>query len=85
MTGVSIQPRDFGGKERRNKNALFFFFFFFSYTFLFVLSLGIGGVDFLDHTDDPLHLTAVYQQIIEALLGIGYEPGVTLFGAPYDW
>jgi len=46
---------------------------------------GISGVDYLDHTDDPLHLTSVYLPIIEAMLAIGYEPGVTLFGAPYDW
>ena len=46
---------------------------------------GLGGVDYLDHTDDPLKLTAYYAPIIDALKTIGYVAGTNIFGAPYDW
>ena len=46
---------------------------------------GLNGVNKLDHFDDPFDLTAYYQDIIDALLAVGYEPGKDLFGAPYDW
>lgn len=46
---------------------------------------GLEGVDKLDHFDDPFGLTDYFMPIIDALAGIGYEGGKTMFGAPYDW
>lgn len=30
-------------------------------------------------------LTSIYQELIDALVGVGYEVRRDLFGAPYDW
>lgn len=30
-------------------------------------------------------LTSIYQELIDALVGVGYEVQRDLFGAPYDW
>jgi lysophospholipase-3 len=47
---------------------------------------GLQGVRFLDDfLDDPLHLTGIYETMIEALETIGYVERENLFGAPYDW
>lgn len=32
-----------------------------------------------------MHITAIYATMIAALEEIGYKPGVTIYGAPYDW
>lgn len=42
-------------------------------------------MNYLDHFDDPLHLTAIYATMIAALEEVGFKAGQTLFGAPYDW
>ena len=42
-------------------------------------------MDKLDHFDDLFDLTGYFLQIINALKGVGYKAGQTLFGAPYDW
>jgi len=47
---------------------------------------GIKGISYLDYIFGfPVPFTSVYSTIIESLKAVGYEPGTTLRGAPYDW
>jgi len=47
---------------------------------------GIKGVEYLDYVWGlPVPFTGVYNSMIESLKEIGYEPGVTIFGSPFDF
>ena len=37
------------------------------------------------HSVPAVQLTSVYQELIDALVAVGYEVRKDLFGAPYDW
>lgn len=47
---------------------------------------GIEGVAYLYYLlGNGLSITSYYADVIESLEAIGYEAGVNIFGAPYDW
>eukprot|EP01112_Ceratiomyxa_fruticulosa_P020797 TRINITY_DN7185_c0_g1_i1.p1 TRINITY_DN7185_c0_g1~~TRINITY_DN7185_c0_g1_i1.p1 ORF type:complete len:477 (-),score=125.69 TRINITY_DN7185_c0_g1_i1:197-1627(-) len=47
---------------------------------------GVGGVAYLDYVFGiPIPFTGVFDTMIKSLEEVGYDAGVNLVGAPYDW
>jgi len=47
---------------------------------------GLSGISYMDYWFGfPIPFTTYYAALISSLEALGYQEGVTLFGAPFDW